>query len=132
MALKLSSNTSLDSSFSADENENEQVIYFTWKKVDKKVTRAQQMVSFDDAVYTFKSQIRVLKEHIFVKRVQNDAYNEHKPELSDGDLLVHVDFAENYRNHQQNETQSAYFGNQSFSLFTLSCYFKGVTTEIRN
>ena len=51
------------------------------------------MVSFDDAVYTFKSQIRVLKEHIFVKRVQNDAYNEHKPELSDGDLLVHVDFA---------------------------------------
>ena len=35
-----------------------------------------------------------LKEHIFVKRVQNNTYNKHKAELSDGDLLVHVDFAE--------------------------------------
>ena len=88
------------------------------------------MVSFDDAVYTFKSQIRVLKEHIFVKRVQNDAYNEHKPELSDGDLLVHVDFAESYRNDQQNEIKSTYFGNKSFSLFISCCYFKGVTSVV--
>ena len=48
-----------DSSDSADENESEQVIYFTWKKVDKRVTKAQQMVSFDDAVCTFKSQIKI-------------------------------------------------------------------------
>ena len=33
---------------------------------------------------------------------------------------------------QLNEIQSAYFGNQSFSLFTSSCYFKGATSEIRN
>ena len=47
-------------------------------------------------------------------------------------MLVHVDFDESYRNDQQNEIQSAYFGNQSFSLFTSCCYFKGVTSEIRN
>ena len=58
------------------------------------------MVSFDDAVYTFNSQIKVLKEHIFVKRVQNDAHNKYKAELSDGDLLVHFDYAESYRNDQ--------------------------------
>ena len=80
----------------------------------------------------FKSQIKVLKEHTFVKRVQNDAYNKHKAELFDGDLLVHVDFAESYRNNQQNEVQSTYFGNQSFWLFTSCCYFKGVTSKIRN
>ena len=62
------------------------MIYFTWKKEDKRVTKAQQMVSFDDAVCTFKSQIKVLKEHIFVKRVQNDAYNKHKAELTNSDL----------------------------------------------
>ena len=87
------------------------------------------MVSFDDVVCTFKSQIKVLKEHILVKRVQNDAYNKHKAKFSDGDLLVHVNFTESYRNHQQNEIQSAYFGNQSFSLFTSCCYFKGATSE---
>ena len=76
----------------------------------------------------FKSQIEVLKEHIYVKRVQNDAYNKHKAELSDADLPLYVDFAESYRNDQQNEIQNAYFGNQSFSLFTSCCYFKGATS----
>ena len=69
---------------------------------------------------------------MFIKRVQNDAYNKHKAELSDGDLLDHVDTTESYRNDQQNEIPSAYFGNQSFSLFTSCCYIKGLTSEIRN
>ena len=68
---------------------------------------------------------------MFFKRVQNDAYNKHKDELSDGDLLVHVTFAESYRNDQQNEIQSANFGNRSFSLFTLCFYLKSATSEIR-
>ena len=42
-----------------------------------------------------------MKEHMFFKRVQNDAYNKHKAELSNGgDFLVHVDFTESYRNDQ--------------------------------
>ena len=57
----------------------------------------QQNNVFYDTVYTFKSQINVLKEHIFLKRLQNDAYNNHKAELFDGDLLIHVDFTESYR-----------------------------------
>ena len=67
-----------------------------------------------------------------VKRVQNNTYNKHKAELSDGDLVVHVDFAESYRNDLQNEIKSAYFGNQNFWLFKSCCYFKGVTREIKN
>ena len=47
-------------------------------------------------------------------------------------MLVHVYFAESYRNDQQNEIQSTHFGIQSFSLITSCCYFKGVTSEIRN
>ena len=69
---------------------------------------------------------------MFVKRVENNAYNKHKAELSDGDFLVHVDLAESYRNDQKNEIQSAYFCNESFALFTSCCYFKGATSEIRN
>ena len=66
------------------------------------MTKARQIVSLYDAVGTFQSQIKVLTEHTFVKRVQNDAYNKHKAELSDGDLLVHVNFAETYINDRQN------------------------------
>ena len=47
-------------------------------------------------------------------------------------MLVHVDFDESYRNDKENEIQRAYLGNQSFSLFTSCCYFKGITSKIRN
>ena len=57
---------------------------------------------------------KVLKEHTYVKRVQNNVYNKHKAELYDDDMLVHVNFAESYRNDQQDEIKSAYFENQSF------------------
>ena len=67
-----------DSSDSVDENEIEQLIYFTWKKVDKRVTKAQRMVSFIDAVFTVKNQIKVLKEHTFVKKVQDYVYKKHR------------------------------------------------------
>jgi len=36
--------------------------------------------------------------------------------------LVHVDYSESYKNKQQNEIQSAYFGQSSFSLFTACVY----------
>ena len=45
-------------------------------------------------------------------------------------MLVHVDFAESYRNDQQNEIKSTYFGNKNFSLFISCCYFNGVTSVV--
>lgn len=33
-----------------------------------------------------------------------------------------MDYAESYKNSQQNEIQSAYFGNSTFSIFTACCY----------
>ena len=38
------------------------------------------------------------------------------------ELLVLVDFAESYTNSQQDAIQSAYFGQQSFSIFTACTY----------
>ena len=43
--------------------------------------------------------------------------------MTSNHLLVYVDFAERYRNDEQDEIQSAYFGNQSFSLFMSCCYY---------
>ena len=42
--------------------------------------------------------------------------------LDHGQILVHVDHAESYKNSQQNKIQSAYFGNNTFSIFT-ACYY---------
>ena len=39
-------------------------------------------------------------------------------------LLIHLDYSENYKSKHQNEIQSAYFGNKSFSLYTACTYYK--------
>ena len=52
-----------------------------------------------------------------------------KATLAPGDLLIHVDFSESYKNQQQNEIQSAYFGNTTSSLFTACAYFRDSTND---
>ena len=49
-------------------------------------------------------------------------YNKLKEELSENELLLHVDYSENYSNIQPGEIQCTYFGHDSFSVFTTYCY----------
>ena len=53
------------------DEEPDEVNYFFWTKIDKRITKANY-----------------------------SAYNQHKNSLTNDELLVHVDFAENYRNDQ--------------------------------
>ena len=39
------------------------------------------------------------------------------------EILLHVDYSENYVN-KEDEMQSAYFGHDSFSIFTTCCYLR--------
>ena len=43
-------------------------------------------------------------------------------DLKQGDAIFHVDYSESYKNKQQDEIQSAYFGQSIFSLFTACVY----------
>ena len=63
-----------------------------------------------------------LKEHIHRKRIQVAAYNSCKTDLTQGEAILHVDYSESYKNRQQDEIQSAYFGQSTFSLFTACVY----------
>ena len=111
------------SSSSEKDSADDDIQYFCWTTIEKRITKAKFSLGFEDAVALMKEKIKILKEHISVKRIQFSAYVQQKQDLTADDLLVHVDFAENYRNDQQDEVQSAYFGHQSFSLFTSCCYF---------
>ena len=63
-----------------------------------------------------------LKEHIHRKRIQASAYNTCKIDLATGETLIYIDYSESYKNKQQDEIQSAYFGLSTFSLFTACVY----------
>ena len=56
----------------------------------------------------FKDDIRTLKEHIYIKRRQVNAYRKIKTSLSENDLMLYVDFTESYKSGQQDAKQSAY------------------------
>ena len=45
-----------------------------------------------------------------------------KENLQENEVILHVDYSENYNNTQQDEIQSAYFGNSTFSIFTTCDY----------
>ena len=117
---------------SSDDSSSTEIKFFSWIRIDKKMTKAQFSASFEEAVESMEEKLKVLKEHIYVKRVQYAAYVAQKEKLKPGELLVHVDFAENYKNDQQDEIQSAYFGHDSFSLFTSCCYYVGADNNINH
>ena len=47
-----------------------------------------------------------------------------KEDIDFGEIIMHVDYSESYKNAQQDEIQSAYFGHTCFSLFTACCYYR--------
>ena len=45
-----------------------------------------------------------------------------KNNLKPNEVILSVDFSQNYENKQLHEIQSAYFGHEAFTIFTCACY----------
>ena len=43
---------------------------------------------------------------------------------------MQIDYSESYKNAEQNEIQSAYFGHSCFSIFTACCYYRTEEGEL--
>ena len=113
-------------------NEDDAVVFYKWKRVDNKIQKIEMSLSPREACKYFDEEIRILKRHIFIKRQQHAFYNSLKENMGVGELLMHVDYSENYVNTQQEEIQSAYFGHSTFSIFTACCYLKGEDGKLVN
>ena len=61
--------------------------------------------------------------YIYRRREQVASYNKQKDELKTVEALTHVDYSESYNNTEQDEIQSAYFGQQNLSIFTSCSYY---------
>ena len=92
------------------------ISFLQWQRVVKKIVKVSQIVSFGQVSPKWVETISNLKRHIYKKREQIVSYNKQKDELKTGEALIHVDFSATYNNAQQDEIQSAYFGQQSFII----------------
>ena len=77
------------------------VSFYHWETPDKHVTKIRISEPFEEATERFKESVVSLKRHIYSKRSQNRHYNHVKESLDHRQILVHVDYAESYKNSQQ-------------------------------
>ena len=89
-------------------------------KTKKKLSRS----SVDETTFlnSWHEIVTGLKDHIHRKRIQVAVYNQSKANLKQGEAILYVDYSEFYKNKQQYEIQSAYFGQSTFSIFTACVY----------
>ena len=74
-----------------------------------------------------------VKHHVFVRNERCKIYNNLKLQVPENAILLHVDHKENFENRQQGDSQSAYFGHTSFSIFTAAaCIRLNEKTETIN
>ena len=89
----------------------------------------------DEALVLWQSMVETLKEHIYYKRRQSKEICRVTVSLTMEEILINLDYSENYKSKHQNEIQSAFFGNKSVSLFTAYTYYQNgklpitITTE---
>ncbi|XP_066916722.1 uncharacterized protein [Clytia hemisphaerica] len=116
------SDTSADSSSSEDESDKT-ITFYRWGKTGR-TQKIQVTMDKDEAWETWCMVIKDLKGHIYRKRKQVEFYNDLKQNLKPNEAIIQVDYSEGYKNRNQDEIQSAYFGHETFSIFTACGYFR--------
>ena len=76
----------------------------------------------EESLVSWQNRVEIIKAHIYTKRRQFAEIKRITDELGKDEIMIHLDYSENYKCKQQNEIQSAYFGNKGFSLFTACAY----------
>lgn len=59
------------------------------------------------------------KEHIFIKQSQSSLFYDKRALSNDKNIVIQIDFAENFKCLAQNEVQSAYFNQHGIAIFTV-------------
>ena len=101
-----------------------EVCFYTWKKGEKYYEKQLAENTREEVTELLNEQIDYVKVHYYQKRIQDATYREHIKGLKDRELMIHVDYTENYKNKQQSEIKAGYYGQGQFSIFTVVIYMK--------
>ena len=93
-----------------------------WKKGEKYYEKVICGKSGREIYSMLAQQTDNICEHYTGKRVQDAAYQKPIAELCEGEVIIHVDYSENFKNKQQNKIKAGYYDQGQFSLFTVVVY----------
>lgn len=112
------------------ENADDLKLNVTWNQWKDEEGRQELVVingTVQDAVILLKNQLEYFKVHSYVKRVQSLAFLEAKSKMKENELVIQIDFAENYASIYQDEIQSAHWNHKQISIFTCCAWVKDTT-----
>ena len=71
-------------------------------------------IDVEEIVRRLNQIITALKRHIHIKHIQHAKFNFLKSNLQGDEVLIQIDYSENYANQDQNQIQSAGFWSELF------------------
>lgn len=106
-----------------DDSQNDEkcsvtVQYRQWIMVDKRYEYVLLEEALNDAIEKIKEQFPFLLTHSFNQNQSQKCFKMAKEISSATNVVIQVDFAENYSCNYQNEIQSAHWSNPQIALFT--------------
>ena len=96
-----------------------EVKYARWVCREKRYQKDEVVDSGDNVIAMLKQiPTKSFKMHVYNISRQYSELKYLKVNLKEDEIILSVDFSKNYDNKQPHEIQSAYFGQEAFTLYT--------------
>ncbi|KYN19369.1 hypothetical protein ALC57_08285 [Trachymyrmex cornetzi] len=99
------------------------VQFNAWTGTDR-ATLQTQIIPTAEFIEELCNKLLLLKPHLFIAKQQSQFFSEKKSNLNDGEVLVVLDFSENYKYIAQDASQAFHFNNTQCTVFPVVCYYK--------
>ena len=118
---KCSNCTEMDSLYE-NMRDLDSVLFYQWKS-EKYYRKCPVSENGEELMSKFKDEFELIKKNYHNKSIQSMEYTHLKTSLADGEILIHIDYSENYKNTQQNVVKPAYYGKGPIYTFYSMCVF---------
>ena len=106
-----------------------EVKYARWVHSEKRYQKDEIVDSGDDVIIMLKEILtKSFKMHVYNIKRQYSKLKHLKANLKEDEIILSVDFSKNY-NTQHHEIQRAYFGYETFTLYTAAFYYRSYDTD---
>ena len=112
-----------------DENLIDNITFKQWVSVDRS-TLETYTKPVDEFVDMFCEKLEVLRPHAFIAAQQASFYRDCKSTLAPGELLVTLDFSENYSFVLQDAAQGYHWNNSQATLHPFVAYYKDESEKL--
>lgn len=110
--------------------------WYQWSKVDRSNKQRFPREEYTDVIHTLLGKFYTLSKHMLVHyfaiKWQADQFEYLQNNLKEGEVLIVMDFAQNFDHIRQNEPQSAHFGRNQSTVHSVVCFYQCPEDPCRN